>query len=424
MNFVCRKSRLHGAVTIPGSKSHTIRAVAFASLASGESRIEAPLESGDARSAASTFAAFGAKLDQRPDVWIVRGTGGELSVPENVVDVGNSGTTVNIALATAALLRKGMAVFTGDHQIRRRPAGPVISAINDLGGWAEATRGNGCPPIVVRGRLRGGTTSMECKTSQYLTSILINAPLGDGDTTIRVPLLHEAPYVEITLDWLTRLGIKLERDGMKEFRVPGGQRYQAFTRRIPADFSSATFFLCAGAIGGNELLVQGLDLNDAQGDKAVLDYLRAMGARVEATPDGVRVRPGNLPGCRLDLNATPDAVPMMATLACFAQGTTTLANVPQARIKETDRIAVMREELTKLGARITELPDGLVLEQSKLTGAEVSGHDDHRVVMSLAIAGCSIPGQTVIHTAEAAAVTFPAFADLMRGIGAQIQAAD
>lgn len=424
MNFVCRKSRLHGAVTIPGSKSHTIRAVAFASLASGESRIEAPLESGDARSAASTFAAFGAKIERRPDVWIVQGTGGELSVPENVVDVGNSGTTVNIALATAALLRKGMAVFTGDHQIRRRPAGPVISAINDLGGWAEATRGNGCPPIVVRGRLRGGTTSMECKTSQYLTSILINAPLGDGDTTIRVPLLHEVPYVEITLDWLARLGVKLERDGMKEFRVPGGQRYKAFTRRIPADFSSATFFLCAGAIGDNDLLVQGLDLSDVQGDKAVLDYLRAMGARVEVTPDGVRVRPGQLKGCRLDLNATPDAVPMMAALACFAQGTTTLANVPQARIKETDRIAVMREELTKLGARIQELPDGLVIEQSKLTGAEVNGHDDHRVVMSLAVAASAIAGETVIRTAEAAAVTFPAFADLMRGIGADLQTSE
>ncbi|MBI5397458.1 MAG: 3-phosphoshikimate 1-carboxyvinyltransferase, partial [Verrucomicrobia bacterium] len=371
-----------------------------------------------------TFSALGAKIECRPDTWVVQGTGGELSVPENVVDVGNSGTTVNVALGTAALLRKGLVVFTGDHQIRRRPAGSLIAALNDLGARVEATRGNGCPPIVVRGRLRGGTTSMECKTSQYLTSLLINAPLGDGDSTIRVPLLHEVPYVEITLDWLARLGIKLERDGMKEFRVPGGQGYKAFTRRIPADFSSATFFLCAGAIGDNELIVQGLDLNDPQGDNAVLDYLRAMGARVEVTPDGVRVRPGNLKGCRIDMNATPDAVPMMAALACFAQGTTTLANVPQARIKETDRIAVMREELTKLGARIRELPDGLVIEQSKLTGAEVSGHDDHRVVMSLAVAASAIPGETTIRTAEAAAVTFPAFADLMRGIGADIRSTE
>jgi 3-phosphoshikimate 1-carboxyvinyltransferase len=234
--------------------------------------------------------------------------------------------------------------------------------------------------------------------------------------------LHEVPYAEITLDWLARLGIKLERDEMKEFRVRGGQGYKPFTRRIPADFSSATFFLCAGAIGDNVVTVQGLDLTDAQGDKAVLDYLRAMGARVEVTPDGVRVQPGNLKGCRIDMNATPDAVPMMAVLACFAEGKTTLANVPQARIKETDRIAVMRQELTKLGARVTELPDGLVIEQSKLTGAEVDGHDDHRVVMSLAIAGCSIPGQTVIRTAEAAAITIPTFAQSMRRLGAELQA--
>jgi len=424
MNFICGKTRLHGAVPIPGSKSHTIRAVAFASLAAGESRIEAPLESGDARSAVATFGALGAKFDCQPDVWTVQGTGGELRVPENVVDVGNSGTTVNIALATAALLRKGMVVFTGDHQIRRRPAGPVITAINDLGGWAEATRGNGCPPIVVRGRLRGGATSIECKTSQYLTSVLINAPLADGDSIIRVPLLHEIPYAEITLDWLARLGIKLERDDWREFRVPGRQSYKPFTRRIPADFSSATFFLCAGAIGDNDVTVQGLDLNDSQGDKAVLDYLRAMGARVEVTPDGVRVRPGNLKGCRIDINATPDALPMMAALACFAEGKTTLANVPQARIKETDRIAVMREELTKLGARVTELPDGLVIEQSKLTAAEVNGHDDHRIVMSLAVAASAIAGQTVIRTAEAAAITFPKFADLMRQLGADLQVAE
>lgn len=422
MNFICRKSRLRGAVPIPGSKSHTIRAVAIASLAPGESRIEEPLDSGDTRSSVRVFSALGAKIECQPGLWTVQGTGGELRVPDDVVDVGNSGTTVNVALGSAALLRKGLVVFTGDHQIRRRPCGPLIASLCDLGASVDSTRGNGCPPIVVRGRLRGGTTSLEAHTSQYLTSLLISAPLADGDSIIKVPLLHEVPYAEITLDWLARSGIKLEREGMREFRVPGRQNHKPFKRRIPADFSSATFFLCAGAIGDNDVLVQGLDLNDPQGDKAVLDYLRAMDARVEPTPDGIRVRPGKLKGCRIDMNATPDAVPMMAVLACFAEGKTTLANVPQARIKETDRIAVMRQELTKLGARVTELPDGLVIEQSRLTGAEVDGHDDHRVVMSLAIAGCSIPGQTIIRTAEAAAITVPTFAESMRRLGAEIQA--
>jgi 3-phosphoshikimate 1-carboxyvinyltransferase len=425
MNFVCRKSRLHGSVTIPGSKSHTIRAVAFASLADGESRIEAPLDSGDARSAVRAFSALGAKIVCQPDVWTITGTGGELRAPDDVVDVGNSGTTVNIAMGSAALIRDGLAVFTGDHQIRRRPSGSLLASLNDLGARAESTRGNGCPPLVIRGRMKGGTTTIECKSSQYLTSLLINCPLADGDTIIKVPVLEEKPYVEMTLDWLARQGIRLEHDGMKEFRIPGRQRYRAFTRRIPADFSSATFFLCAGAIGENDVTVRGLDLTDPQGDKAVLDYLREMGARVEALPEGgIRVRPGALKGCRLDLNATPDALPMMAVLACFAGGTTTLCNVAHARIKETDRIATMRLELTKLGAKVTELPDGLVIEGGRLNAGEVDGHHDHRIAMAMAVAGTALEGRTVVRTAESATITFPTFTESLRGLGGEIETLD
>jgi 3-phosphoshikimate 1-carboxyvinyltransferase len=421
MNFVCQKSRLCGEVTIPGSKSHTIRAVAIASLAQGASRIEAPLDSGDARSAVRAFTALGAKVNCEPEVWTV--TGNEPHAPEDVVDVGNSGTTVNVAMGSAALVRKGFTVFTGDHQIRRRPSGALLAALNDLGAWAESTRGNGCPPVVIRGRLKGGTTSIECKTSQYLTSLLLNCPLADGDTVIKVPLLLEKPYVEITLDWLARQGIKLEHDDdLSEFRIPGRQSYKAFSRRIPADFSSATFFLCAGALGDNDVIVRGLDLDDPQGDKAVIDYLRQMGARVDIEANGIRVRPGTLKGCEIDMNATPDALPMMSVLACFASGKTTLGNVANARIKETDRIATMREELTKLGAKVIEKPAGLIIEGSKLTGAEVDGHDDHRIAMALAVAGCSIPGKTIVGTAESATITFPTFTDCMRGIGAEIQA--
>ncbi|MEK7269416.1 MAG: 3-phosphoshikimate 1-carboxyvinyltransferase [Planctomycetota bacterium] len=421
MDLVCRPSNLRGEVTIPGSKSHTIRAVAFASLASGESRIESPLESGDTDSAARAYGALGATIARRPGAWIVRGTGGEPRAPDEVIDVGNSGTTTNVAVGSAALLREGLAVFTGDAQIRKRPSGPLLAALNGLGARVESTRGNGCPPIVVRGRLKGGSVSIECPSSQYLTSLLVNAPLADGDSVIRVTRLEEKPYVEMTLDWLARLGIRIARDGLREFRIPGGQRYVAFTRRIPADFSSATFFLCAGAIGQNDVTVRGLDLDDTQGDKAVLEYLRALGARVDMLPDGgVRVRPGRLKGCRLDLNATPDALPMLSVLACFAEGKTVLENVAQARIKETDRIAVMREVLTLLGARITERADGLEIEGGALRGAEVSGHDDHRVVMALAVAGTAIPGVTTVRTAEAATVTFPTFFDCMKKIGAEI----
>ena len=425
VNFVCHPTRLHGAVTIPGSKSHTIRAVAIAALASGESRIEAPLDSGDARSAVRAFTALGAKIDCQPTVWTVLGTGGEPRVPADVIDVGNSGTTMNIAMGAAALARTGAITLTGDHQIQRRPAGPLVAALNDLGARAESTRGNGCPPIVIRGRLKGGTTTIACQSSQYLTSLLINCPLADGDTVIKVPVLEERPYVEMTLDWLARQGIQLERTGLSEFRIPGRQSYQAFTRRIPADFSSATFFLCAGALGTNDVTVRGLDLTDPQGDKAVIDFLKQMGARIEVLADGgIRVWPGKLTGCVLDLNATPDALPMLAVTACFAAGQTTLGNVAHARIKETDRITTMRLELTKLGAKVTERPDGLVIEGGPLAGAEVDGHQDHRIAMALAIAGCHIPGRTIVRTAESATITFPTFLDCMRGLGAGISTAE
>lgn len=424
MQFVCRPSRLCGSVEIPGSKSHTIRAVAISALAEGENRIEAPLASADTLAAADAYRALGAEISQGDDVWQVRGVGARPTVPADIIDVRNSGTTLRLSVGSAALLAAGRAVFTGDHQIRRRPIGPLAQSLNDLGASVISTRENGCAPLIVAGRLRGGKTSIEAVTSQYLSSLLLNCPLSDGDSEIDVPLLNEKPYVHITLDWLRRGGINLERDELRHFRIPGRQRYNTLNVRVPADFSSATFFLAAGALGTNDVTSRGLDMNDTQGDKAVIDYLRRMGARIDITPEGIRVRPGELVGCELDLNATPDALPMMAVVACFAKGKTSLINVPQARLKETDRIAVMAAELSKMGAKVSERPDGLVIEQSNLRAAEVDGHDDHRVVMALAVAATAVPGETWIRTAEAVDVTFPTFVACMRALGAGIDVTD
>lgn len=422
MHLVCGKSRLRGAVEIPGSKSHTIRAVAIASLADGQSRIHAPLASADTLAAVDTYRALGAQIELTDHLWTVQGTGGRPSTPENIIDVRNSGTTLRIATGSATLLSEGLALFTGDDQIRRRPIGPLAASLNDLGASVRSTRNNGRAPLVVGGTLRGGRTRIEAVTSQFLTSLLMNTPLAPEETVIDVPLLNEQPYVHITLDWLARGGIQLERDELRWFRIPGGQKYRPIDVRVPADFSSATFFLAAGALGENEVLLRGLDLNDVQGDKAVIDYLRQMGARIDIEPEGIRVRPGRLVGCEIDMNATPDALPMMAVVGCFAEGRTLLVNVPQARLKETDRIAVMREELTKMGGRLTERPDGLIIEPSPLKAAEVNGHFDHRVVMALAVAGCALPGRTRISTAEAADVTFPTFVACMQGLGADLKA--
>ena len=422
MRLICQQARLSGRVDIPGSKSHTIRAVAIAGLADGESRIESPLASADTLAAVDAYRALGAEIDAtRPDVWLVRGVSGRPIIPANVIDVRNSGTTLRIAAGSAALISKGLAVFTGDDQIRRRPIGPLARSLNDLGASVTSTLDNGCAPLIVGGRLRGGKTSIEAVSSQFLTGLLMSCPLADGVCEIDVPLLNEKPYVHITLDWLERSGIQIERDELKWFRVPGGQRYRPFSRRVAADFSSATFFLAAGVLGDNDVLVRGLDMSDPQGDKAVIDYLRQMGAQIDIQPDGIRVRPGELQGCELDLNATPDALPMMAVVGCFARGKTSLVNVPQARLKETDRIAVMAAELSKMGAVIRERPDGLEIEESHLKPAEVCGHHDHRVVMALAVAASAIEGRTIIHTAEAMQVTFPTFVDCMSRLGGRQQ---
>jgi len=418
MQLRVRRAPLRGSVEIPGSKSHTIRAVAIAALAEGESCIRQPLDSADARAAFRVYRGFGVDIADEGDLWRVRGVGGQLKTPDHVLDVANSGTTMRVALGSEALLREGLTVLTGDGQVRRRPRGPLAQSLNALGATVRSTRGDGRPPLVVEGVLRGGETSLEAVTSQYLSSLLINCPLAEGDAHIRVPLLNEKPYVGITLDWLKRQGITLDyAEDLSEFHVPGGQAYAPVDRRIPGDFSSATFFLAAGALGENEVLCRGLDLSDTQGDKAVVDYLRAMGAAVTVEAEGIRVRAAGLRGCEIDLNATPDALPMMAVAACFAEGETRLVNVPQARLKETDRIAVMCGELRKLGADIEELADGLVVRESALRGAPVLGHDDHRVVMSLAVAGSLIAGETVIEGYEAVNITYPGFLEALTGIG-------
>lgn len=415
------KSRLAGSVEIPGSKSHTIRAVVIASLAEGTSRIGKPLVASDTLAAVSACRLLGVEILKQED-WVVHGVAGSPRVPDNVIDVGNSGTTLYIALGTAALAN-GVSVLTGDGQIRRRPAQPLIGALNGLGAKVESTRGNGMAPIIVQGPMRGGKIELDGgNTSQYLTSLLINCPLATGDTEIEVTDLIEKPYIEMTLGWLADRGIEIENEDFRRFMIRGGQKYGRFERTIPADFSSATFFMCAAAITGSELELVGLDMNDTQGDKAVAGMLAQMGANVEPTPNGLAIRGGALHGVELDLNDTPDALPALAVTACFAEGETRLVNVPQARLKETDRIAVMHEELSKMGADVEELPDGLVIRGSTLHSGVVHGHYDHRVIMALAVAGLALDGETTVYTAEALDVTFPTFVELMRSVGGNIQA--
>ncbi len=423
MQLVSRKSRLQGVVSIPASKSHTIRAVAIASLAKGDSVIRNPLWSGDTEAAVLCYRAFGARIDTSDDkAWKVTGLGGRIAPPAETIDVLNSGTTLRIAMGSAALAEPGeTTTFTGDEQIQSRPIAPLMQSLEDLGAKCVSVKNNGKAPVRVSGQLRGGRTSIAAFTSQYLSSLLLCTPLAQADTDIEVTLLNEPGYVQMTLDWLDKQGIQYECDGLRRFHIRGGQSYKAYDLPVPADFSSATFFLCAAALFGDGVTLKGLDFSDSQPDKAVVDYLRAMGAEIVTSPAGITVKASSLKGVTIDMNATPDALPAMAVTAAFAEGTTRLVNVPQARSKETDRIRCMAEELTKMGAKVEELPDGLVVHHSRLKAAYLDGRGDHRIVMALSLAAMGLDEPCTIGTAEAIKVTFPEFVGLMNALGGNVE---
>jgi 3-phosphoshikimate 1-carboxyvinyltransferase len=278
MNLTTKKSRLNGTIAIPGSKSHTIRAVAIASLAEGRSFIRSPLKSSDTLSAVSCYTALGANIDTSDDlVWKVIGNAGKINAPNEYIDVGNSGTTLRLAMGSASLAWPGESVtFTGDEQTRSRPIGPLMDALINLGARCESLNKDCKAPVKVIGKILGGKTPIAAFTSQYLSSLLLCTPLALQDSEITVNLLNEPGYVQITLDWMDKQNIEYENQQMKKFLVKGKQKYTAFDSAIPADFSSATFFLCAAAMMGDEVTLLGLDFSDSQPDKAVVDYLRAI----------------------------------------------------------------------------------------------------------------------------------------------------
>jgi len=232
MELIAGKSRLKGTVTIPASKSHTIRAIAIASLAGGKSAIRNPLVSNDTLSAAHCYRRLGAKIDTTdPSVWYITGTGGQLKSSKEPIDVGNSGTTLRLAMGSASLLLRNQSVtFTGDEQTLTRPIGPLINSLNELGAKCISLKNNGKAPVKVTGKLLGGKTSIAAFTSQYLSSLLLCTPLAEHDSEIDVTLLNEPGYVQMTLDWLDKQNIEYKHEELRNFKIKGKQSYN---RSIP-----------------------------------------------------------------------------------------------------------------------------------------------------------------------------------------------
>lgn len=419
MILTLQKSDISGKAILPGSKSHTLRALFFSSLAGGTSVIKTPLISDTTMAAADTCRAFGADIMLKDGTFYVKGFGRHPNSPDGIIDTRNSGTALSFGLAVAALGNE-WTVLTGDSQVSARPLDPLIAALNNLGGHVFSANSNGKPPVAVKGRIKGGRTEIDAMTSQFLSALLIAAPLLEHDTIIDVTRISETPYVEMTLEWLGKQRIKIKRDGLTHYEIKGNQKYKPFKANITGDFSSAAYFAVLAAMTKNEITLENVDFKDSQGDKLIFDVIRSMGADVDIQADTVTVKGDTLKGMVIDMNSFPDALPAMAVAGCFAEGETRLVNVAQARMKDTDRISAMCSELKKMGADISESEDGLVIRQSKLYGCRVEGHNDDRVVMALAIAGLSIDGITSISTAEAVKTTFPQFIEILQACGGTI----
>ena len=409
--------KLSGKIIIPSSKSQTIRALLISVFSRGVSYIKHPLISDDTESCINAVKAMGADVNilENGDI-TVDATYAFSDMDELSIDAGNSGTTEYLSLPMLSSL--GIQVnIDGDEMLRKRPLKPLLDALESLGAETESTEG--FPPASIRGPLDGGECTIECKTSQYLSGLLLGAPLAIGDSHIKCSVLFEKPYVKMTLKWLDDQGIKYRiSDDLEEVWVKGGQSYKPLDTYIEGDFSSASFFFVAAAIHGTEVTVEGLDKNSTQGDKEILNILEKMGCSIKWNGMAVTVKgPEKLKGGVFDLNAIPDTLPALSVAAAFAEGDTILGNVKQARIKETDRIKVMRENLNELGVEADERRDALIIHgNGSVKGGKAKGYGDHRVIMALAILGTRTEEETEIDDVSAASVTFPTFFDLLENL--------
>ncbi len=419
-----RPSKLSGEITAPPSKSYTHRAFMIAALAKGESRIVDPLLGFDTEATIEAVRALGAEVVREGNVWRVRGTGGQLKPRADLIDARNSGTTIRMMSAIATLSPKPVRL-TGDESILKRPMGPLIEALVQLGAKAKCEGADGRPPVVVGGGLRGGEVEITgAVSSQFISALLIASPYAQGDVELAITEeLRSKPYVEITLELLDAAGAKIKRNkNLTEFMVSGGQTFRPIDLTIPGDFSSAAFVLGAAALTG-KVKVNNLDVRGVQGDRRIVELLNEFGADVKVSGKTVEVSStGGLSGIEADCGDTPDLVPVLAVLGSVADGRTELTNIPHLRLKETDRIRALATELRRLGAEVEEFPDELRLEGVRqMKGARVTSYGDHRMAMTFAVAGLVARGETIVDGAENIPVSYPTFVGDMRKLGAKLE---
>jgi 3-phosphoshikimate 1-carboxyvinyltransferase len=422
MNLTVRPTEsLRGDAKAPSSKSYTIRALTAALLADGVSLIKEPLYSEDTKACIIISGKLGARIEKKQHDLLIRGVAGIPKYPDSELDSLNSGTTLRIMTAVASLCDREI-TLTGDESIQKRPIQPLVYALRQLGVTAQSN--NGFPPVKVRGPLMGGVCMIDGSvSSQFISALLMALPCAVGKSSINIAGgLRSKPYIDMTLDVLNDFKIRVASEGQFRYNVPGGQIYRAAKYTVEGDYSSAAFLLAAAALTKSKVRVMNLLNSSKQADRKIVSILQDMGASVSTGERDVTVNgSGTLKGIEVDLNNSPDLLPITAVLGALAEGKTRIFNVEHARLKECDRIKAMATELKKMGADITENQDGLDITGGKLKGAPLDGWRDHRIVMALAIAGLRAEGKTEITDREYAGITFPRFIETMKALGAGME---
>lgn len=420
--FHVTPSTISGKVVIPPSKSHTMRAILYAALADGTSRISHFLPAPDTNHMIEACRLLGASIQVNGEHLEIKGVNGEVGAVENVIDAGNSGIILRFVAAVSALSNH-YTIITGDHSIRHlRPMKPLLEALNQLGVSAVSARGDNFAPLIIRGPLKGGKAVVSGEDSQPVSSLLMACALAEGKSELTVKNPGEKPWIDVTLGWFDRLGIPYKNENYEKYTLPGGARFKGFDYAVPGDWSSAAFPLAAALVTRSELILENVDMLDTQGDKKLVFGLQKMGAKIEIDEKTRRlhVKKSSLKGAVLDINEYIDAITILAAVACYAEGETRIVNASVARQKECDRLHCIAVELRKMGAEIEELPDSLVIQGSRLHGAHMGSHGDHRMAMSLAVAALGAKGVSEVHNVDCVTKTFPRFAETFEDLGAQI----
>ena len=382
------------SVTVPGSKSYTHRMLIAAALSDGICKITNCLQSEDTILTRNALQQMGVTIYSEGAELLVHGTGGVIGKCGEPVYLANSGTSMRL-LTSVAALGKGLYRLTGTERMSERPIQDLLDALNSIGVNAYSVSKNGCPPVEVKGGIiKGGKLSINCGiSSQFLSSLLLVAPYTQKGLDITVsegPVSR--PYLDMTVDVMTLLGINVERDAYKRFKIKGGRKYRSGDYMVEPDCSQASYFWAAAAVTGASIKVKGINKASRQGDVRFARVLESMGCKVAYENDGITVTGGTLAAVEADMSDMPDIVPTLAVVAAFANGVTRITNVAHLKEKESDRLGSVANELNKMGIDAVATDSGLIIKGGVPSGAEIETYNDHRIAMSFAVAGLKTPG--------------------------------